>query len=250
MSLAQKFLRELTLDPRCQVRVQLYEDHVAQMVEYLQTKDERGKFYQLPPIIAFRTGRRGPLWVADGWHRFRAHELAGRKTICVDIREGTLRDAVLFAVGANARHGRRLEEKEVRQAVLILLEDEEWGLWSAREIARRVGCGRNTVSRLRDALSGTMDQIEGNGEVKARRKGTTYTMKFRDMPSEQQRAEVEAVTASFCSLWRRTAREGLEQAEYNLAAEGEAVATVLPHVRAALKELRRIEKAERGDDED
>jgi len=43
----------------------------------------------------------------------------------------------LYSVGANADHGQRRTNADKRRAVLILLNDEEWGKWSDREIARR-----------------------------------------------------------------------------------------------------------------
>ena len=40
-----------------------------------------------------------------------------------------------------------------RKSVMTLLEDEEWGAWSGREIARRCGVHHSYVSRIRSPLS-------------------------------------------------------------------------------------------------
>ncbi len=239
MILAELRLSQITLDPRCQSRVEFMEDYAEELAEHLRAGG------QLPPGVAFRMWPGAPYILADGHHTRRAHELAGRKTMQVNVKVGDIRDAILYAAGCNARHGKRPTPADVRRAVLILLEDDEWGQWSASEIARRVGCGRSTVGRLKEALSCEVDGMEENGTVKARRGGTTYRMTpFRGMAPDQQRAAVEAATEDCRPAWRTASRDGLEQAERNLAAEGEAVATVLPHVHEALTELRRIEKAE------
>ena len=54
----------------------------------------------LPPVVAFRTP--GGLLLVDGYHRCRAARLVGRRSIAVDVREGTLRDAFEFAVAHEA----------------------------------------------------------------------------------------------------------------------------------------------------
>ena len=56
--------------------------------------------------------------------------------------------------------------------MLLLLNDEEWRLWSDREIARRCSVDNATVSRLRPTVSVEKQQIER----KATRNGRTYAM--------------------------------------------------------------------------
>ena len=58
-----------------------------------------------PPVIVFREG--DDYWLADGFHRVAARRQAGIRHIEAEIREGTKRDAVLYAAGANAHHGLR-----------------------------------------------------------------------------------------------------------------------------------------------
>lgn len=54
-----------------------------------------------------------------------------------DIRQGKKRDAILYSVGANASHGLRRTNEDKRRAVLLLLEDDEWKLWSNVKIAEQ-----------------------------------------------------------------------------------------------------------------
>ena len=69
---------------------------------------------------------RSSYWLADGFHRYHAHKQAGLDDIRVDLRQGNLREAILYSVGANAHHGLRRSNEDKRRAVLRLLEDPEW----------------------------------------------------------------------------------------------------------------------------
>jgi hypothetical protein len=100
-----------------------------------------------PPIVVFYDG--ADYWLADGFHRLEAHRRHGLEEIDADIRQGTRRDAVLYACGANASHGLRRTNADKRRAVETLLNDQEWSQWSDREIARRCGVGNRFVSDMR-----------------------------------------------------------------------------------------------------
>jgi hypothetical protein len=123
-----------------------------------------------PPVVVFFDG--ADYWLADGFHRVKAAEQAGWSEIDADVRRGTIRDAILYSVGANAAHGMRRTNEDKRQVVLTLLQDDEWAQWSNREIARRCVVDEGTVRRLRDEISADYPQIER----KVERGGTTYTM--------------------------------------------------------------------------
>src|SRR5262249_45028761 len=103
-------------------------------------------------------------WLADGFHRCAAAEAAQLTEIEADIQPGTQREAVLYAVGANAEHGLRRTNADKRRAVLTLLQDREWGQWSDHKIAQMTHTTQPFVSKLRH------QSTEGNtGTV---RKGT------------------------------------------------------------------------------
>ena len=102
---------------------------------------------QFPPITVFQDGQ--DVWLGDGFHRVAAMKQLGWKRVPADVKVGTLRDAILFSVGANAAHGLRRSNTDKRRAVTRLLQDEEWAQWSDREIASRCGVSNNFVSTLR-----------------------------------------------------------------------------------------------------
>jgi len=87
-----------------------------------------------PPVILFFDGGEN-VFIGDGWQRVFAHKIIGRDEIEATMRAGGLRDAILFAAGANADHGLRRSDADKRSAVQILLNDPEWGKWSQRKIA-------------------------------------------------------------------------------------------------------------------
>jgi hypothetical protein len=91
--------------------------------------------------------------MALGYHRLEAAEEAGKKSIAAEIRDGTKRDATLYACGANRDHGLRRSRADVRRAISTLLMDEEWKSWADRAIAEMVGCSPTTVGTVRDQLS-------------------------------------------------------------------------------------------------
>ena len=101
-----------------------------------------------PPVVVFHDGTNH--WLADGFHRTEAHAVAGETEIAADIRQGTQRDAILFACGANSTHGLRRTTEDKRRAVILLLRDPEWSGWSDREIAGRAHVSHTFVAKLRD----------------------------------------------------------------------------------------------------
>ena len=105
---------------------------------------------QFPPITVYYDG--ADYWLADGYHRIEAAEEADLETIQAEIRPGGRRDAILFAVGANRDHGLRRTREDVRRSIETMLQDQEWGAWSDRAIAERVGCDHKTVGAVRAQL--------------------------------------------------------------------------------------------------
>lgn len=103
-----------------------------------------------PPVVVFYDGKE--YWLADGFHRVQAYKQEGCVTIGADIRSGTRREAILYSVGANAKHGLRRSNADKRRAVETLLRDEEWSKKSDRWIAEKCGVSYMTVARHREEL--------------------------------------------------------------------------------------------------
>jgi hypothetical protein len=136
-----------------------------------------------PPVVVFSDST--DYWLADGIHRLAAGREAGLTEISADVRSGTRREAVLFAVGANASHGLRRTNADEHRAVLLLLEDEEWRHWSDREIARVAVVSHEFVRTQRARLSVNRCQM---GERTVRRGTTTYSMSTSGIGTTQRLA--------------------------------------------------------------
>ncbi|HOI69291.1 MAG TPA: ParB N-terminal domain-containing protein [Methanothrix sp.] len=152
-------LAEITLDPDLQPRVAM--DH-ATIAEYAEEMEAGATF---PAITVFDDGSQK--WLADGWHRYVAAQKAGLEEIDVDLRTGSRRDALLFSISANAKHGLRRSRDDKRRGVLALLSDPEWSVLSDRELARMAGVTHPTIAKYRaelDSEGGKFTTSEDVGE--------------------------------------------------------------------------------------
>jgi ParB-like chromosome segregation protein Spo0J len=100
-----------------------------------------------PPVVAFFDGV--DHWLADGFHRVMAAESAGLADVLTEVREGTRRDALRYALGANRKHGLPMSGPDKRRAIGLLLADDEWRGMSDRAIAAEIGASDKTVASVR-----------------------------------------------------------------------------------------------------
>tara|TARA_Y100001933_G_scaffold254675_2_gene296677 strand:+ start:6681 stop:7412 length:732 start_codon:yes stop_codon:yes gene_type:complete len=163
-------LNQIRIDGGTQPRVAIDEQVVADYAELY------GSGFNLPPVTVFFDGAN--YWLADGFHRYWANKKIDCEYVFADIRQGTQRDAILYSVGANAKHGLRRTSADKRKSVLIMLEDEEWSQWSNREIAKQCGLSDKTVGATRKSLSAEIPQIDSKPKtVKYKRGGKTHKQK-------------------------------------------------------------------------
>jgi len=119
-----------------------------------------------PPVVVFYDSC--DYWLADGFHRYHAHVAAGKASIAVESRNGSQRDAQLYSFGVNAEHGLRRSNADKRKAVMGMLDDSEWSVWSDRKIAEACGVTHPFVSGLRKPKVVTVttpDEENPTGEV-------------------------------------------------------------------------------------
>lgn len=104
-----------------------------------------------PPLVVFQ--HKSTYWLADGFHRLKASQEAGLEKVVVTVHRGTRRDALLYAIGANAHHGLRRTNADKRKAVRMLLSDKQWSKWSDRTIAKKANVSNRFVSTIRGELT-------------------------------------------------------------------------------------------------
>lgn len=122
----------------------------ATVSEYAEHLEAGGSF---PPIVVFFDSK--DYWLADGWHRLIAHERIGCLTIHEEVRIGSKRDALKYALGANDTHGLRRSNADKRNAIEMALEDTEWSKLSTREVAELCNVSHNLVSEVRRGVTPT-----------------------------------------------------------------------------------------------
>jgi ParB-like chromosome segregation protein Spo0J len=156
-------LSDIRIDGDLQVRAAINDAVVA---DYYDVLREGGK---LPPVVVFFDSAQYHL--ADGNHRYHAHKSAGLALIEADVREGTKRDAMLYALGANAEHGFRRTTQDKQRAVKIMLNDMEWMEWSDREIAKQCKVSHPFVSKVRKDIGASVSEVkyERNGQQESRK---------------------------------------------------------------------------------
>lgn len=154
-------LNRIRVDPGVQQRVALDETKVEEYREAMEAGDV------FPPLVVFQDAD-GVIWLADGNHRLIAAGRAGHTTVEVDVRQGSRRDAILYACGANARHGLPRTTGDKERSIRTLLSDPTWSQWSSAEIARRCGLGSEHLVRkvrARMGLDGAERVCVRKGEV-------------------------------------------------------------------------------------
>lgn len=188
-----------------------------------------------PPVVVFFDGT--DYWLADGFHRDGAHGALGRSEIDCDVRAGTRRDAVLYAVGANEAHGLRRSNDDKRRAVLLLLDDPEWSHWSDREIAARCRVSHPFVAKLRPVtgnVSSERTYVTKHGSTATmdaaaigKRSADYATLKAADPAALYRVVQENHAARQAAKKARRTEREvalGERIAAGNAALEAAAVA--------------------------
>jgi hypothetical protein len=164
-------LRAIKADITAQPRVQIVTAKVAEYAEDMK----RGDVF--PPLIVFR--EKNKYWLADGFHRYHAAIVLDTESIECDVREGGLRDAMLYSCGANAAHGFRRTIDDKRRAVTRMLEDEEWEGWGDHEIAKHCNVSHPFVGEMRRQIFPTSNVTSKENKRIYSRGGTISEMDTR-----------------------------------------------------------------------
>ena len=155
--------------------------------EYAVALKEGAKF---PAVVVFHDGLE--YYLADGFHRYLSHVQAGLTEIEAEVKNGTLRDAILYSLSANDSHGLRRTNSDKRKSVMTLLEDEEWKQWSSSDIARACKVSHVFVIKLRKGDKPEVVKVSRNGKVEERK--SEYEPKWASEPTSEWTPEPEVVT--------------------------------------------------------
>jgi hypothetical protein len=155
-------LDDITVDESVQARAQMLGEDVVE--EYAAAMQEGDQF---PALVVFQQS--GTYVLADGFTRYAAAKCAGLTEFDCAVHEGGLRDAMLYAVGANGAHGRPRSAADKRSAVLKMLADDEWRGWSARRIAQLCRVSHQLVLEVMSATGRANSQVTYKGRYGVRK---------------------------------------------------------------------------------
>jgi hypothetical protein len=136
-------LELITLD--CQVRESINKTAVADYAKRWMDGQ------QPPPVIIFFDSTHYHL--ADGYHRYHAALKNQYTEVLADLHEGSKKDALWYATGANSNHGVQWKNGDKRRAVELALR--EFPDKSQTLIAEHVGCCQKLVWKIKADLEVT-----------------------------------------------------------------------------------------------
>ena len=147
---SESVVKEIPLDqifenPTIQSRLEKSEKTIFQYSLSLAKGD------QFPAIDVFEAGT-GYLLV-DGGHRKEAYLLEDRDTILAQIHQGGATEALIFAAGANAKHGLLRSNQDKHRVVENVLKHPELGKMSNNKIAEICAVSQPFVGRVRWQLT-------------------------------------------------------------------------------------------------
>jgi hypothetical protein len=172
---------DTSAQPRASISTSKIDEYVERMIE--------GDAF--PPLVVFYDGE--VYWLADGFHRHAAAVRQGFYNFPCDVREGGLREAVLFSCGANAAHGLPRGNADKRRAVVKMLSDPQWSKWPQSDIAKHCAVSREFVNRVAAQLEPSCDRSQDETR-EVTRGGTTYTQNTANIGKRLQPDQTAAAT--------------------------------------------------------
>jgi len=128
----------LRLDAGTQNRVAINQDVVEDYAELISQSNGKWPF---PPLDVFHDGK--DFFLANGFHRTLGAVQAKRASIPCEVRKGGAREARIFGMTANDRHGLRMSRADKRACVEWLLDNEPKA--TQDEIGRKAGVSKRLV---------------------------------------------------------------------------------------------------------
>ena len=140
--------------PRASINLQTVSDYMNDMASGAE----------FPPVDVFYDG--SAYWLADGFHRIRAAEKAGRDEIACEVHQGTQQDAQWYSFGVNKGNGLRRTNEDKQRAVKAALQHPGGTGLSDGQIAVHVGVSDQMVRNYRRRMGSTPKGLKS-----AKRKG-------------------------------------------------------------------------------
>jgi len=161
MSTTQNLAIDLIrIDGGTQSRVAINQDTVDEYAELIVDSE-----WPFPPLDVFHDG--SEYFVGDGFHRVIAGQRAKRGSIPCQVHKGTARDARIYGMTANDKHGMRMTRADKRACVEWLLDNA--GKMTQKAIAETAGVSARTVHAI---VAEQKSQIANSPTQKSGKKAT------------------------------------------------------------------------------
>lgn len=180
-------LDKIRIDGGTQSRVKIDQHVVANYA------DDMLNGADFPPVVVFFDEK--DYWLADGFHRYFSNKRIKSVEIKADVFDGSVRDAILYGIEANNRHGLRPSNEDKRKGVITMLKDIEWQDYSNREIANICGVSHTMVNDIRKQLEGKASGNSSTVKVNSRiEKAPDPAVEFNEGEIERETLRAAADT--------------------------------------------------------
>ncbi len=156
--------------------------------------DKLRRDIELPPLAVWVVSddpelARDEVVLGAGFHRYAAHQRAGRAAAVCRVFHGTLADVIWEGAGSNQAHGEPLTADDQRHLARMFLGDPRFAAVPMQAIADRVGVRRETLSRWRTRWIGAGLLKDIARTVEVRRGGHVYALQ---VPTHAERGATRA----------------------------------------------------------
>lgn len=155
-------LDQITIDSGLQCRVTMSRETIDRYRECLD---------DLPPVVLVSDGF--TYWLAEGFHRFVAHQEEGRKDILAKVVKGTKLLAQEIAIEANGTHGLPRTREDRAKAIQLALQHPKYEKLTDHAIAKLLKVSPKTVTAYRLKEFQAEQEQDQPGQAPAQVPGTT-----------------------------------------------------------------------------
>ena len=145
----------------------------------------------MPPLTVFAERGSERYILADGFHRLLAAVNADKHEVDIELHEGGMHEALMYALGANAGHGLRRTNADKRNAVKLALKNPEISRLKMQEIADICRVTTRTVRRISTDLQLAENRNDRNNRTMSDLPKNTSADDFRPTRPEPTQEEVD-----------------------------------------------------------